>query len=113
MIVVPLAPEHGLRPSQDEVWQRDTNQDVCHWRVWREELKRRDFRALGASGGTGPGKNFPVIGNRCSLGGLEGVFPMQEGFKRVPHRSSPAPVLDRFFAVEPELQTKMRSVGLR
>ncbi len=112
-MVVPLAPERGLRPSQDEVWQRDTNQEVCHRPLRQEEVKRRDFLVLRTRCRVRPGKNFPVIGNRCSLGGLEGMFPMQEGFKRVPHRSSPAPILDRFFAVEPELQTEVRSVGLQ
>jgi len=113
MIVVPLAPERGLRPSQDEVWQQETYQDVCHWPVWLDEVKRRDFLALRTTCRKRPGKNFPVIGNRCSLGGLEGMLLQDEGFERVPHRTSPPAVLNRFFSVEPELQAEVRSVGLQ
>ena len=32
-----------------------------------------------------PGKNFPVIGNGCSLGGLECVFLKDEEFERFLH----------------------------
>lgn len=95
------------------MWQRDTNQDVCHWSVRPGELKLLDLWVSGTNGRKRPGKKFPAIGNRGSLGGLKGLFLMREGFKCIPHRSSPPPVFDRFFAVEPKLQAEMRSVGLQ
>lgn len=60
-----------------------------------------------------PGKKFPVPGNRCSLGGLEGMFLKDEGFQRFSDRSSPPAVLDGFLPVESELQAEMRSLCLR
>ena len=97
---------------QDEVWHQETNQDMCHWRMWREELKQMDFLVLRATCRARPGKIFPVTGNRCSLGGFEEMFLKHEGFKRFLNRSTPPPVFNRFLTVEPKLQAKQRPIGL-
>lgn len=59
-----------------------------------------------------PGKNFPVAGSRCSLGGFDGLLLKHKRFEGFFDRSAPPPVLDRFLTVKLEFQTEVRAVRL-